>query len=225
MTALREKLEEQLRQRPVTARILLYGVAVQVLFIVLHGINKELLGDGNFLALDKDASLPTWFTVVLFAVAGISAALLAALRPKARLPLLGLAAYGFVFSLEQTTQIHTQLEDHIGDPIATLGEMAVGLLLVVVVVSVARMMEAPFKQLLWLSILTILISTGSSEMNSAFDLPYAGVIFFQTLEEVTEMLTATLFIAATVEPLLLATGISVPRPRHAPAAETPLPAR
>ena len=45
------------RASPVTFAILAGGLALQAVLVVLHGVNKELLGDANFLALDKDNNL------------------------------------------------------------------------------------------------------------------------------------------------------------------------
>lgn len=180
------------------------GVALQAFFVIAHGANKELLGDGTFLALDQDTSLPSWATVVLFAFAGTSCGLLAWLRPAWRKPLLILAGLALLLSLESTVQIHGDVEGDPDSPFRSLVEVLGGAGIVLALVLAARAMPQPFRWLLLLAVVTIVASAGSSEMNDKFDLPYVGVIFFQTTEEVCEMLTAILVFAATLEPMLAA---------------------
>lgn len=199
--------QNQYRRRPVTTVIILAGVALQVVFVLAHGANKELLGDGVFLALDQDASLPSWSTIVLFAFAGTASGLLAWLRPAWRWPLVVLAVLTLLLSLEQTVQIHGRAErEEIGGAAGPLVEVIGGVGVLGALALAARAMPPPYRWLLLGAIATIGTAAFSSMVNDSFDLPYAGVIFFQTLEEVSEMLTATLILAATAEPLLGAIG-------------------
>lgn len=183
-----------------TYRILLAGIALVAALVVLHGLNKELLGDAHFLALDKDNNLPSWATTALFAIAGVTYGLLAWLRPSARIPLAGLGALALLLSLEQTAQIHTRVEADLGDA-ATIGLQTLAALGVVGVVAfAARALPALSNALLLAAIAAIAVSQGASVANSEFDLPYWGIVLFQTLEEVGEMTTAVLLIAAAVRP-------------------------
>ena len=100
---------------------------------------------------------------------------------------------------------------------------------------VARAFSRPFRWFLLLAVATIAVAAGASEMNDKFDLPYVGVIFFQTVEEVSEMLTAILLLAAVAEPLIAAIerrlgtpesdSFSEPRRKRGRAGATPPPAR
>jgi len=91
----REALES-----PVTWGVIAVGVAIQIVLVVLHGVNTELLGDRSFLALDKDANLSAWVETALFVAAGICCGLLAWLKPRARLPLALLGGVAMLMSLE-----------------------------------------------------------------------------------------------------------------------------
>jgi hypothetical protein len=211
---------ERVRASRVTYAILAGGLALQLVLVLLHGVNKELLGDANFLALDMDNNLPSWITTALFVAAGLACGLLAWLRPPARVPLAVLAGLALLLSLEQMAQIHTRVEEDLGDT-ATLAIqplMAAGL--VVVVWLAARALPPLSKVLLWGAIAAIAVAQGSSLVGSELDLPYAGVVFFQTVEEVGEMLTAILLIAAAAQPALDAISARVLDGRPQPEAET-----
>jgi hypothetical protein len=222
-------------REPVTTRILLAGLALQAFFVVAHGVNKELLGDGTFLALDHDASLPSWATVVLFALAGTGCALLAWLRPEWRTSLALLTGFSLLLSLESTVQIHGQVERDSDNPFRSLVQLLGGAGFVAALLLAARALPRPQPWLLLASVATIAAAAGASEMNDKFDLPYAGVIFFQTVEEVSEMLTAILVLAAVAKPLIVAVerrlgeseagSLNGPRQRRGPGASTPPPAR
>lgn len=225
------------RDRPVTTIILVAGVILQVFLVLAHGVNKELLGDGAFLAIDQDASLPSWATVVLYAFAGVSCGLLAWLRPQWRAPLAVLAVFALGLSLEQTVQVHGDVESDSENPLGTLSQTIGGAIFAASLFFAARVVPRPFRWFFLLAIATIATAAGASEMNDKLDLPYAGVIFFQTLEEVGEMLTAILILAATAEPLLAAlrerlleeeeeeAELSAPRRTREPEGATPPPAR
>jgi hypothetical protein len=196
------ELYADVRASPVTFAILAGGVALQAVLVLLHGVNKELLGDANFLALDKDNNLPSWITTALFVVAGVACGLLAWLRPRERIPLALLAVVALLLSLEQMAQIHGELEADLGDVMTLVIQPLLAVGLVVVVALAARGLRTLSKVLLWAAIACIAISQVSSMVNSEFDPPYALVVFFQTVEEVGEMLTAILLIAAAAQPAL-----------------------
>lgn len=196
-----------------------------------HGVNKELLGDGSFLALDHDASLPSWATVVLFALAASCCALLAWLRPEWRLSLALLTGFSLVLSLESTVQIHGQVERDPDNPFRSLVQLLGGAGFVAALLLAARALPRPHRWLVLIAVATIAAAAGASEVNDKFDLPYVGVVFFQTVEEVSEMLTAILVLAAVAQPLIGAVerrlgaaeagALSGPRQRRGPGASTP----
>jgi hypothetical protein len=193
---------DDVRASRVTSLILAAGLAMQVLFVVLHGINKEFLDDRLFLALDRDPNLPSWTETALFVVAGLAIALLAWLKPAARIPLAVLALLAFLLSLEQMAQIHGDVERQLGD-LATLVMqplMAGGLILAVA--WAARHLPSLSRTLLWAAIVSIAVAQGSSLVNLQLDPPYVVIIFFQTLEEVGEISTAVLLVAAAAQPLI-----------------------
>jgi hypothetical protein len=193
---------EEILASPVTWGVIAVGIAIQAVLVVLHGVNKELLGDRSFLALDKDANLPAWVETALFVAAGIGCGVLAWLKPRARLPLALLGVVAMLMSLEQMAQLHTRVEADLGE-IATKGiEPLMALGLVAIVVFAGRHLSRLSKICLWGAVVAIAVAEGSSMLNSEFVLPHAALVFFQTTEEVGEMLTATLFIAAMAQPIL-----------------------
>lgn len=185
-----------------TYRILLAGIALVAALVVLHGLNKELLGDANFLALDKDNNLPSWATTALFVVAGLASGGLAWLAPHGRIPLALLATLALLLSLEQMAQIHTRVEEDLGDGATVVLEPVMALGLIGVVALAGRGLPGLSKALLWMAIASIALAQGSSLANSEFDLPYAAAVLFQVVEEVAELLTAVLLIAAAIQPAL-----------------------
>ena len=196
------ELYEQVRASPVTFAILAGGLVLQAVLVVLHGVNKELLDDANFLALDKDNNLPSWITTALFVAAGLAMGLLAWLRPRERIPLALLGVVALLLSLEQMAQIHGELEEDLGDAMTLVIQPLLAIGLVAVVALAARGLPTLSKVLLWAAIACIAVSQLSSMVNSETDPPYALVVFFQTVEEVGEMLTAILLIAAAAQPAL-----------------------
>jgi hypothetical protein len=216
------KLYDGVRASPVTFAILAGGLALQAVLVVLHGINKELLGDANFLALDKDNNLPSWITTALFVAAGLACGLLAWLRPRERVPLAFLAVVALLLSLEQMAQLHGELEEDLGDVMTLVIQPLLAVGLVAVVALAARGLPSLSKLLLWAAIACIAVSQLSSMINSDLDPPYALVVFFQTVEEVGEMLTAILLIAATAQPALDAIAA---RALHASSQARPSAAR
>jgi len=195
-------LYSEVRASPVTWAVLIAGAAIIALLVLAHGVNKELLGDRSFLALDKDANLPAWTETAMFAIGGVGFGVLAWLKPKARASLALLGGIALLMSLEQMAQLHTRVEDELGG-IATKGIeplMAIGL--IAIVVFAGRQLPRLSKICLWGAVVAIAIAQGSSMLNSEFSLPHAPLVFFQTTEEVGELLTATLFIAATLQPII-----------------------
>jgi hypothetical protein len=215
------ELYEQVRASPVTFAILAGGLALQAVLVVLHGVNKELLDDANFLALDKDNNLPSWITTALFVAAGLACGLLAWLRPRERIPLALLGLVALLLSLEQMAQIHGELEADLGDVMTLVIQPLLAIGLVAVVALAARGLPTLSKVLLWAAIACIAVSQLSSMVNSEFDPPYALVVFFQTIEEVGEMLTAILLIAAAAQPALDAIRARVLDQRERAGVEAP----
>lgn len=191
---------DDVRASPLTYAIIVGGVAIQLLLVLAHGVNKELLGDGTFLALDRDHNVPAWYETALFLVAGLGCWLLAWLRPAIRVPLALLGLVALLLSFEQMAQLHGTVEEDLGDA-ATAIEALMALGLVAVVWLAARGLPRLSRILLWGAIVSIAVAQGSSTLNGD-DLPHAVVVFLQTLEEVGEMMTATLLIAAVAQPLV-----------------------
>lgn len=197
-----ERLAAELRRSPATYAVLAGALVLQVVLVVLHGVNSELLGDGRLLALDRDANVPAWIETALFVVAGVACFLLAWLEPPVRLPLALLGGVALLLSFEQMAQLHEQLGQELADGPMTAIEVTLALGLIAIVALVARGLPWLSRMMLWAAIGAIAVAQGSSMLNSQIDLPYAGVIFFQALEEVGEITTAVLLIAAMLQPVL-----------------------
>lgn len=190
-----------LRRSRLTFAIIVAGIALQALFVVAHGINAWFLGDGLFLALDRDPNLPSWVETALFVVGGLACWLLAWLKPAVRGPwvLLGIAA--FLLSMEQMVQLHGDIERDLGSVVTTVIQPLMALGLIVVVVLAARGVPRLSQVLLWGAIGAIAVAQGASTLNNP-DLPHAAIVLLQTIEELGELTTATLLIAAPAQPFL-----------------------
>lgn len=213
---------ETLARYPVTVWILGLGFLLFAFFVFMHGVNRVVFDDGYVFSLDHDQSIPSWATSALFTLAGVGAALCAWLRPGSRKQMAVLAVIAFGLSMEQVIQLHGRVEEEVADPGAFLLEAAVGMAVIVVIVLAARSLERPHRYLLLGSIGALLLAAVASQANQAGDLPHAGVVFFQTVEEISEMLTALLIIAAVAEPVLRAAERHFsggPRPPGEPRAQ------
>lgn len=206
---------ETLARYPLTAWILGLGLLVFAFFVFMHGVNRVLLDDGYVFSLDHDQSIPSWATSALFTLAGVGAALCAWLRPGGRKQMAVLAVIAFGLSMEQVIQLHGHVEEEVADPGAFLLEAAVGLAVIAAIVLAARTLEPPHRYLLLGAIGALLLASLASQANQGGDLPHSGVVFFQTVEEISEMLTALLIVAAVAEPVLQAAE------RHFGAAPAP----
>lgn len=197
-----QRLREEVGGSPVTYAIIVGGIALQLLFVLLHGVNSELLGDRSFLALDRDANLPAWTETLLFAVAGLGCWLLAWLEPAVRPPLALLGLVALLLSFEQMAQLHMRVEADLGSSATNVIEPLMALGLVAIVAFASRGLPWLSRVLLWAAIAAIALAQGSSMVNAELDLPHLEIVVFQTLEEVGEMLTATLLIAAVAQPII-----------------------
>ena len=206
-----------LRSTPVTLAVVAGGIALLSVLLLLHAINKLLLGDGLFLAFDADPNLPSWIQTALFVVAGLGCWLLGWLRPELRLPLAVLGLFAFALSCEQMVQVHKEVESSLGDLAMNVVQPLLALGLIAIVWLAGRGLPRLSQALLWGAIASIAVAQGSSMVNAEFELPYAGLIFFQTLEEVGEMMTAILMIAAIAQPVLDAIAAKVLETRGAAA--------
>lgn len=214
---------ETLARYPLTAWVLGLGLLLFAFLIFMHGVNRVLLDDGYVFALDHDQSISAWATSALFALAGVGAALCAWLRPGSRKQMVVLAVIAFGLSMEQVVQLHGHVEEEVADPGAFLLEATIGIAVIIAIVLAARSLEPPHRYLLLGSIGALLLASLASQANQSGDLPHAGVVFFQTVEEISEMLTALLIVAALAEPALRAAerhfGTATPPPRPVPDLE------
>lgn len=195
-------LREAADRYPLTTSIIGIGLGFFAFLVVMHGVNKELFGDGYVFALDSDQSISAWATSAMFALAGLGAGLLAWLRPEDRPLLAVLSVVTTALSAEQVVQLHGHVEEEIANPGSTLIEATIGIAVVIVIVLAARALARPYNYLLLGSIGALVLASLASKANQEGDIPYAAVIFLQTVEEISEMLVALLIIAALAEPVL-----------------------
>lgn len=169
--AVAELAMADLRRSAATQWIILGGVTLQVVLVLLHGINKELLGDGTFLALDQDANLPAWIETALFVVAGLGCWLLAWVRPGVRMPFALLGGVSLLLSLEQMAQLHTRVEADLGGLATNAIEPSMAIGLVAIVAFAARGVPLLSKLLVWCSIVSIAVAQGSSMVDGSSTCP------------------------------------------------------
>lgn len=180
------------------AVVLLGLLAAVAALVLLHGVNKVLLGDRVMFALDGEGNLPTWFSSTLFAVAGISALAFALVDARSRWlwVLVGLLFVGF--SLDDSVEIHETTERE-GESLSRLilQPVIVGVLALVLGV-LGRRHPRPERWLLMAAGGVIVVALGASLLNAYFDPPYSLLVMIQVLEETSEMVAPALVIAAVV---------------------------
>jgi hypothetical protein len=119
-------------------------------------------------------------------------------------------------------QIHDRLEEWVnGDLAIMVLEPLMGLAVIAAFVAAARRLPPLSGTLLWAAAGTVVLALASSALNAATDphLPYAGVVFLQTSEEVGEMLTAVLLLSAISAPAMAV--LHALRPAEIEAIELP----
>ncbi len=192
-------------RRQVIRAIVGIGLAMIVLFLPLHAVNKLLLGDSEVLALDRDYSVQALWNVLLFAVAAAAWWRLGLARPDHRWVWTAMAVLCGALAVEAIVQVHKDLERSLGFEASILvvqpllAAAVVGLFVMCV-----RRLPSPERLLVAAAAVTLVLAQLFSVVNGQFDLPYAGIVAVQTLEEVMEILTATLLLAA---PAGLALGL------------------
>jgi len=181
------------------------GILVILALVALHGVNKEFLGDGVAFALDADFSVSFFWTVLLFAGAAVMWWRMRGVRPEHQRVWTAMTVLCSLLALEGLLQLHSILEDTIGYKVNTLIiQPAIGIAVIALFVLCYRRLPAPERYLVAAAAATLVLAQLSSVVNGQLDLPYAGIILMQTLEEGFEMLTATLLLAA---PAGLALGL------------------
>ena len=184
------------RQGAMTACIAAGAIAILVL-AVAHGVNKELLGDGVALALDRDYSVAFFWTVLIFAAAAVVWARLAAVRPDGRAIWVAMSVLCAALAVEGVAQIHGRLEDSTGYDLQMLVvQPLVALLVIGVLVACYRRLPSPERYLLAAAVACLVLAQLVSTANGQLDLPYAGIVLASVVEESLEMLTGTLLLAA-----------------------------
>ena len=187
---------------PLAWRVVAVAIAVHAFLIVMHGVNKELLGDRRYLALDGESNLPTWVSIVTFALAATTAALVAFADDVRRWWWASLAVVMASLSLDEASMAHDALEDMADRKYSQLGwQPLLGLVVLWLYVQLIRRVGPRARLMLILSFSCLVAAQFSSSFNSLVKPPYVINIFLQTTEEWGEMLVATFALAAGVDEL------------------------
>jgi hypothetical protein len=181
-------------------------VAAQALLVALNGINTFTF-HADFLIIEQEANLPTWFSSILFAFASL-ACVLAAWAEREWLGWgLPAAALAF-FSLDEIAMLHEHFEDRtdeqllveVVEPLGVAAAVALAAYLVV------RRLSGLARVLVIGAGVALVLAQVFSLANSAADLPYSISNIVSIGEEVWEMLMGTLLLAAAAPYALRALG-------------------
>jgi hypothetical protein len=204
------------RERVIRA-IIGVGIGMILLFIALHGVNKVLLDDSVVFALDRDFSVSYFWTILLFAGAAVVWWRLRTAMPRHMGVWTAMAALCALLAIEGIAQFHSELEQSLGYRLNTLIiQPVLAIAVVTLFVMCVRRLPSPESLLVAAAVVTLVLAQLFSIANGQLDLPYAGIIAMQTLEEAMEMLTATLLLAA---PAGLALGLPWRAGERVPAAQ------
>lgn len=207
----------------VMAAIIGVGVATMMLFILLHGVNKLLLDDSEVLAFDRDYSVSALWVVILFALAAVAWWRLRVQRPAHGWVWAAMAVLCAALAVESIVQVHKDLERSLGFEVNVLVIQPVLAIVVVgLFVLCARRLPSPERLLVVGAAIALVLAQFFSIVNGQYDLPYAGIILAQTLEEAMEMLTAILLLAA---PAGLALGLPLRAAQQHGTTPAPAPPR
>lgn len=178
-------------------------VAVQVLLVALNGINTFTF-HADFLIIEQEANLPTWFSSTQFAFAAVACGLAAWGERDWLVWGLPAAALAF-FSLDEIAMLHEDFESDTDEQLVVeivwpLAALAAAVAAYVIV----RRLSGLTRLLVVGAGAALVLSQLFSVANSAVDLPYSVGNVVSIGEEVWEMLVGTLLLAAAAPSALRA---------------------
>lgn len=217
-TATSEPLATQLRW---TRRVAATGIVVVLVLVVAHAASVPTVG-WPFLNLNVEQNLPSWFSTVGFALAGI-ACLAAAVGRRSRWTWGALGILMLAFSLDDLTMGHEFIEEQTDAGVAILIIQPLAVLAVLALYLGAARSVNGLPRLLVVAALLALVGAqaGSSvgyaiiEGESGEGLLVNAVII---LEEASEILASVFLLSAAVQPLLENAARLVPRAPAAPSS-------
>jgi hypothetical protein len=217
-TAISEPLATQLRW---TRRVAATGIAVVLVLIVAHAASVPTV-DWPFLNLNVEQNLPSWFSTVGFALAGL-ACLAAAVGRSSHWTWGALGLLMLVFSLDDLTMAHEFVEEQTDEGIAILIIQPLAVLAVLALYLGAARSVGGLPRLLVVAALLALVGAqaGSSvgyaiiEGGGGEGLLVNAVII---LEEASEILTSVFLLSAALQPLLENAARLLPRATAAPSS-------
>lgn len=180
-------------------------VAAQAVLVALNGINTFTF-HADFLIIEQEGNLPTWFSSILFAFAS-AACLLAAWAERERL-VWGLAAAALAFfSLDEIAMLHERLETRTDEELLIeIVEPLAAVAAVVAAYLVVRRLSGLTRLLVIGAGVALVLAQIFSLANSAIDLPYSISNVVSIGEELWEMMVGTLLLAAAAPNALRALG-------------------
>ena len=190
---------ERLAGLPLWAVVGLVAVVVQVGLIGAHGVNSAFLGDGEMLALDREASVGTWVSTHLFFLAGAVALANAPLDPARRWLWVGIGVLFVGFSLDDIIQLHEAGEREVDSGFSFLGiQPLIVLIATVLLLRLRRGQAAPARALLAAAALALVAAFASSLLAAYVDLPHVLIVVASVAQETLETLMATALLCAAI---------------------------
>lgn len=180
-------------------RWILGAVAAAIsVFLALHVINKAT-ADGEWLRMDAEQNLVTWFGSALFLIAALASFGRSGLTPDRRVAWLGLGALMLALSIDEVAMIHERLEDagdsrlsfFILQPVIAVGAVAL-------LVAIMRDLDPADRPLIAAAIAALILAQAGSIAYSQLELEGAVGAAQGLSEEILELAVPGLVLAAAL---------------------------
>ncbi|MDT0166195.1 hypothetical protein Q9R32_11600 [Actinotalea sp. AC32] len=179
--------------------VVLVGVAGPFVLALVHLVNAVTL-ESRLLDMDRENNLPTWFSSSLFLLAAFAClgAAAHAERRTGRVGWLVVALLSFAFSVDEVASMHEEAGRRLGaETTLSVAQPLAAVAVLVVLLAVARAVGAPARRPLWLAG-GILLASQVTATVAGLLVDGTGRFLLETVEDATEMLTATALLGAAL---------------------------
>lgn len=176
-------------------RIVATMVAAEAVLVLLNGLNT-FTWHSDFLIIENEANLPTWFSSTQLAFAA-AACLLAGIAGGEWIAWGPIAAVLTFFSIDEIAMLHERFENRVGDAaVVDVAEPVGAAIAAAVAYLIVRRLSGLTRVLIVAAGASLVMAQVFSAANSALDPPYELSNVLSIGEELWEMLMGTLALAA-----------------------------
>jgi hypothetical protein len=174
------------------------GVAAAFGLLALHGVNKVFLDDGDFLAIDGERSIGTFFSGGTFFLAG-ALCIWAAVDDTQRRGWWALAGLMFLaFGVDDLAQVHESTEESANNLSRLVLQPLVAGTGCAILVSLGRRLEGPASALAKASGFLLVLGVLCSLFNTYLHPPHLIYVPVMYVEELSEILMGVCLVAAAL---------------------------